>query len=127
MILDKASSGEVSRFERVLVDGCGVGTYVKALQAHSDEVCGIDIEAEHLGIAAENVPEAHFQLAACEALPYPTDYFDMVLSHEVLEHVQDDRAAAREIVRVLKPGGRAAIFVPNRWYPFETHGHYSAR
>ncbi len=28
------------------------------------------------------------------------------------------------MVRVLKPGGRIVIFVPNRWYPFETHGHY---
>ena len=47
-----------------------------------------------------------------------------MLSHEVLEHVQDDRLAAAEIARVLKPGGRAVIFVPNRLYPFETHGHY---
>ncbi len=124
MILDKASSGQSERFASVLVDGCGVGMYAKALQAHSDEVCGIDIEAEHLGIALENVPDAHFQLAACEYLPYPTDYFDLVLSHEVLEHVEDDRLAAGEIVRVLKLGGRAVIFVPNRWYPFETHGHY---
>jgi SAM-dependent methyltransferase len=38
--------------------------------------------------------------------------------------VQDDRASVREMVRVLKPGGRILIFVPNRWYPFETHGHY---
>jgi SAM-dependent methyltransferase len=47
-----------------------------------------------------------------------------VVSNEVIEHVADDRAAAAEIVRVLKPGGRAVIFAPNRWYPFETHGHY---
>jgi SAM-dependent methyltransferase len=38
--------------------------------------------------------------------------------------VQDDRAATAEIARVLRPGGRAVIFCPNRWYPFETHGHY---
>jgi SAM-dependent methyltransferase len=29
-----------------------------------------------------------------------------------------------EMIRILKPGGRAVIFCPNRWYPFETHGHY---
>ena len=34
------------------------------------------------------------------------------------------RAAAAEMARVLKPGGRAIIFAPNRLYPFETHGHY---
>lgn len=109
---------------RVLVDGCGVGMYVKALLPFAQEVAGIDIEWEHLEIAAGNVPEAQLDLAACEALPYPQNRFDLVLSHEVLEHVNDDRQAAAEMVRVLRPGGRAVIFVPNRLYPFETHGHY---
>ena len=109
---------------RVLVDGCGVGMYAKALLPFAQEVAGIDIEWEHLEIAAGNVPEAQFDLAACEALPYPQDSFDLVLSHEVLEHVSDDRQAVAEMVRVLRPGGRAVIFVPNRLYPFETHGHY---
>jgi SAM-dependent methyltransferase len=59
-----------------------------------------------------------------EALPFQNGSFDLVLSHEVLEHVQDDRQAALEMVRVLRSGGRAVIFVPNRGYPFETHGMY---
>jgi SAM-dependent methyltransferase len=109
---------------RVLVDGCGVGMYIKALLPFAQEIAGIDIEWEHLEIAVKNVPEAQLELAACEALPYPAGSFDLVLSHEVLEHVNDDRAAAAEMVRVLTPGGRAVIFVPNRLYPFETHGHY---
>jgi SAM-dependent methyltransferase len=62
--------------------------------------------------------------AAGELLPFPAEAFDLVLSHEVLEHVQDDRAAVREMVRVLCPAGRLVIFVPNRGYPFETHGVY---
>ena len=109
---------------RILVDGCGVGMYVKALQPFADEIHGIDIEPEHLERASEVIPEAYLQLAACERLPYPDAYFDLVLSHEVLEHVQDDGLAAAELVRVLRPGGRGVIFVPNRLYPFETHGHY---
>ena len=50
--------------------------------------------------------------------------FSAVLSHEVLEHVEDDRAAVEEMVRALQPGGRLVVFVPNRGYPFETHGIY---
>ncbi len=109
---------------RVLVDGCGVGMYVQALQAHAQEVHGVDIEGTYLEQALENAPDAHLVLGRGEALPYDDGVFDLVLSHEVLEHVADDRAAAGEMVRVLRPGGRAAIFVPNRLYPFETHGIY---
>jgi len=45
-----------------------------------------------------------------------------VLSHEVLEHTMDDRASVADMVRVVRPLGRIVIFVPNRLYPFETHG-----
>jgi SAM-dependent methyltransferase len=115
--------------ERILVDGCGVGMYVRALRPYAQQVAGIDIEMEHLAIARANAADANAADAAiaqalCERLPYADDTFDLVLSHEVLEHVTDDRLAAAEMVRVLKPGGRAVIFVPNRLYPFETHGHY---
>ena len=69
------------------------------------------------GIAPSNILNA-----AGESLPLPSGKFDLILSHEVLEHVRDDVQAVQEMVRVLKKGGRAAIFVPNRGYPFETHG-----
>ena len=62
--------------------------------------------------------------SAGEALPFTDENFNLVLSHEVLEHVADDRRCLEEIVRVLKPGGRLVLFVPNRGYPFETHGIY---
>lgn len=109
---------------RALVNGCGVGLYLRALQNSVPEVHGMDIEGEHLRAAARNVPDAPLNLSQGEQLPYPDGSFDLILSHEVLEHVEDDRRAASEIARVLRVGGRAAIFVPNRLYPFETHGHY---
>ncbi len=65
-----------------------------------------------------------FLCAAGEALPFPEAFFSLILSHEVLEHVQDDRASVKEMLRTLQPGGRMALFVPNRGYPFETHGIY---
>jgi SAM-dependent methyltransferase len=98
--------------------------YVKALLPYADAIYAIDVEGDYILAAAANVPEAEIQLAVCERLPYPNNVFDLVLSHEVLEHVQNDRAAAAELVRVLRPGGRAVVFAPNRLYPFETHGHY---
>ncbi|MEP7356855.1 MAG: class I SAM-dependent methyltransferase, partial [Anaerolineales bacterium] len=61
---------------------------------------------------------------AGEALPEPAGAFDLILSNEVIEHVQDDRAAVAEMVRALRPGGRLVLFCPNRWYPVEQHGIY---
>jgi SAM-dependent methyltransferase len=62
--------------------------------------------------------------AAGEQLPFSPSSFDAILSHEVLEHVSDDRVCVEEMLRVLKPGGVILLFVPNLGYPFETHGIY---
>ncbi len=108
---------------RVLDAGCGVGMYTsKFIERYTLHVEGIEYEFARALEAQTTTP--HAVVAANEHLPYPTGYFDTILSHETLEHVADDRASALELVRVLKPGGRLAIFVPNRWYFFETHGHY---
>ena len=108
---------------RILEAGGGVGMYATQFRRrYTATVELFDIELERVRSAQAEVP--HSIIAAAEQLPYPADYFDTILSHEVLEHVDDDRAATREMARVLKPGGRMVIFVPNRGYPFETHGHY---
>ncbi|MEP7290602.1 MAG: class I SAM-dependent methyltransferase [Chloroflexota bacterium] len=108
---------------RVLDAGCGVGMYTRKFhERYTPHVEGIEYEFERALQAQAHTP--HAVNAANEYLPYQTGYFDTVLSHETLEHVGDDQASARELVRVLKPGGRLVIFVPNRWYFFETHGHY---
>ncbi len=107
----------------VLVDGCGVGSYAAQIgRRFNAHVEAMDVEPERVAAAQRQTPRA--LIAAAEHLPYPANTFDMVLSNEVLEHVQDDRAAAREMVRVTKPSGVIIVFCPNRWYPFETHGHY---
>jgi len=107
----------------LLESGGGVGMYASQFRRrYTDNVEMFDIEPERVKTAQQDVPNA--VVAAAENIPYPSNHFDTILSHEVLEHVGDDHAAAKEMVRVLKPGGRVVIFVPNRWYPFETHGHY---
>jgi SAM-dependent methyltransferase len=108
---------------RVLDHGGGNGMYASQIRRrYTPHVEVFDIELARAQEAQSEAP--HAVVAAAEALPYPTNYFDALISNEVLEHVADDRVAAGEIVRILKPGGRGVIFVPNRWYPVETHGHY---
>lgn len=105
-----------------LIDGAGLGAYAAHLLEDSPHVFAFDIEHDRAVSAHQRVPNVH--VGASEHKPYPANTFDLILSHEVLEHVQNDRAAVEEMARVLRPGGRAVIFCPNRWYPFETHGHY---
>jgi SAM-dependent methyltransferase len=118
-----AAAGDLAR-GRILDNGCGVGEYLNRLAAPANASHGVEVEAERALEAARRAPRAAVLRAQGESLPYASSVFDLVLSHEVLEHVDDDRAAAAEILRVLRPGGRLVLFVPNRGYPFETHGVY---
>lgn len=106
----------------VLEDGCGLGMYMQHMSQHGGRVFGLDYELDRAKEANERNPLT--LCAAGEHLPFPTGKFDLILSNEVIEHVQDDRKTVAEMVRALKPGGRLALFCPNRGYPYETHGIY---
>ena len=126
---------------RAILDvGCGLGMYVRAFRRFSQDVHGVDLDEEKIEQAGQELPNLCVALA--ENLPYPDGSFDVVLSHEVVEHVADDRQAIAEAVRLLRSpgsaesaeslqgqqGGRLVIFAPNRLYPFETHGvHWRGR
>ena len=105
---------------RVLENGCGVGMYVEKMTELGADVIGLEYDFDRARDAKVN--SDNIINAAGESLPVPTSTFDLILSHEVIEHVQDDRAAIAEMIRVLKVGGRVVIFCPNRGYPVETHG-----
>ncbi len=107
---------------RVLDVGCGLGMYTSAFLRYTPHVFGVEIEADRVREARVRAKGVARSIG--ETLPFATDTFDVVFSHEVLEHVADDRLCAREMVRVTRPGGRIVIFVPNRAYFFETHGIY---
>jgi SAM-dependent methyltransferase len=114
----------------ILDVGCGLGMYVRAFHRFSQQVYGVDVDPAKVAAASRAQPNLCVALA--ENLPYPREQFDVVLSHEVIEHVTDDRQAIADAVRVLcspgqadaERGGRLVVFAPNRLYPFETHGVY---
>lgn len=125
--------GQERRFEAVLrwvnpdgrwvLDvGCGVGMYTAAFGRRSPHVVGVEFERDRARQARQEHPRVG--QAQAEHLCFASGSFDIVFSHEVLEHVSDDRASTAEMVRVTRRGGRIVVFVPNRLYPFETHGIY---
>ena len=50
-----------------------------------------------------------------EPLPYEDERFDIIVSRYVFEHIADPEWAARELLRVLKPGGWICAMTPNKW------------
>jgi SAM-dependent methyltransferase len=106
----------------VLDVGCGIGAYVVKMTPLSRVVFGVDLDEDKIRQAHRTLP--HVAVSTAESLPFPEASFDVVLQHEIVEHVGDDRLAVQDACRVLKPGGRLVIFAPNRLYPFETHGAY---
>jgi SAM-dependent methyltransferase len=97
----------------------GLGTGYTTYRVFGDRptVC-IDIDTGNLRLYRDrlgSVPGAHPPLcvaAAATALPFKSGVFGSILVSEVLEHVEDDDAAAGEIARVLAPHGRAVVTVP---------------
>jgi SAM-dependent methyltransferase len=119
MIIDAAEGRITGKF---LENGCGIGLYLEHFLPLGSSPVGLEYDYER---AVEAKEKADLILGgASEHLPFPSHYFDLILSNEVIEHVEDDQQSVREMVRTLAPGGRLIIFCPNRWYPFETHGIY---
>ena len=96
---------------RVLVAGCGVGMYAAQIRRrYTPQVEAFDIEYERVQMARNAIPNA--LVSAGEALPYAASSFDVVLSHEVIEHVTDDRRSLQEMLRVTKARRADSAFLP---------------
>src|SRR5262249_37794117 len=81
-------------------------------------VVGVDfgasqIERARSSAAAARAENATFQTADCYSLPFPDRAFDRAFSHALFEHLADPLCAARELCRVLKPGGVAGVCSPD--------------
>jgi ubiquinone/menaquinone biosynthesis C-methylase UbiE len=104
--------------QSVLDVGCGTGTLAiaaKRLVGPTGTVCGIDASPEMIARANRKArktgAEIVFENGLAEALPFPNAHFDVVLSTVMLHHLplKTRQLCAREIRRVLKPGGRVLV------------------
>ena len=104
--------------------GCGAGATITRLANRFQKTLGVDIfdysadfESQKKKNAAKNCSFRQFDLEK-ESLE---EQFDRLISFEVIEHLQSEDSVSG-YSSVLKPGGMAAITVPNKWWIFETHG-----
>jgi glycosyltransferase involved in cell wall biosynthesis/ubiquinone/menaquinone biosynthesis C-methylase UbiE len=110
---------ELEDGQRVLDCGCGMGVYLMMLgKLRRLKLIGLDGSFERLQWARREQVPAELTRTDITRLPFADNSFDRVLMSEVLEHIGDDRKAASEVLRVLKPGGILALSVPHADYPF---------
>jgi SAM-dependent methyltransferase len=109
--------------ERLLDAGCGDGRYLGVLARAPEppqQVVATDISERILATAAatgrRDAPglPVEFLRANMEQLPFADSHFDLVFSSQVIEHLLDPAAGARELARVLRPGGRLVLSTDNR-------------
>ena len=109
---------------KLLEIGCSVGQFTFPLAKLGYQICGMDLSPNSVEVAkqraaAHGVTGATFVAGEAESLNLFADgIFDGVVSFSTLRYVGRLPRALSEIHRVLKPGGRAVIDVPNRWCPW---------
>ena len=101
--------------EQVLEIGGGMGTDLAQFARNGANVTDVDLSGGHLQIAQENFRlrglAGTFVHHDAEALPFERDTFDLVYSNGVIHHTPNTKRTVAEILRVLKPGGRAIVMV----------------
>lgn len=97
---------EISLEDKQVLDvGCGRGYAGDAVREHGGEYTGLDFVCSRTGF--------RFAIGDARALPFPDHVFDVVFSIDVCEHFLEPDHAAREVYRVLKPGGILFLSAPN--------------
>jgi len=103
--------GESRAGERRILDvGCGTGTMLGHLASYG-KAEGVDIDEEAVGYCHER-GLLDVRLGEATDLPFDDGTFDLVTALDVVEHLDDDVAALREMRRVLRPGGQLLMTVP---------------
>jgi SAM-dependent methyltransferase len=102
--------------ERLLDVACGAGGFMQRAAGLGLDVVGLDVSPTAIELAGARLPGAELHVGEAERLPFPDSSFDLVTCLGSLEHFPRPDAGAAEMRRVLAPGGRALVFVPNLFF-----------
>ena len=103
--------------------GCGNGATLSLLNQEFKQCLGTDINNDHeaeFNAFNKGAANTSFRVLNIEK-ELPQQQFDRLISFEVIEHLLDEKSVSN-YAKCLKPGGVAAISVPNKWWIFEIHG-----
>jgi len=112
---------------KVLDYGCGIGLSLYYLSKFYKDITGIDVDPQNIQIAKKQFRKinckAKLRLYDGKKLPYPDNTFDLIISMEVWEHVENPDLMLAEIKRVLKSDGILHVTTANKLWPIEPHYH----
>jgi SAM-dependent methyltransferase len=108
-LYDTIAAFGLRRGATILDVGCGTGIAGAPFAANGFPLTGVDTSEAMLAKAKEHYPNASFVEGSAEALPFPNERFDVVISAQVY-HLLDRARALAEAHRVLRPGGTIAIW-----------------
>jgi SAM-dependent methyltransferase len=126
----KELGSEMKAHSLVLDFGCGEGWTVYQLRRQGINAFGVDIVncynnvqklCKDEGIIKTDQEIFYTMDVNNYTIPFDNDTFDVVISDQVFEHVQNYPQAIAEIQRVLKPGGSSLNVIPSRYHPIEGH------
>jgi len=101
--------------DQTLLDvACGEGVLVRHAEARGIRAVGLDVAWQAARLARQR--SNHILVGAGESLPFSDSSFDFVTNLGSLEHFLDPLQGVHEMRRVLKPGGRVAVLLPNSYY-----------
>lgn len=115
-------AARLSRGKRVIDLGCGNGYGAAEIARSAESVAAVDVSAETIEEAARLYQRAnlHFQAASLEQLPFADASFQLGVSFEVIEHIENYRQMLAEARRVITENGQLIISTPNKLYYAES-------
>lgn len=114
LLLRKLRIDRMSK-KKILDIGCGTGKLIKSLKlTKRNEVHGIDISREFLKTSKKRgITTLYYDIDKRGNLPYPMNFFDMILMMDLIEHVFYIKSLFKKSYKVLKPKGRIIATMPN--------------
>jgi len=114
--------------EKVLDIACGTGygSHLLKNEGSATIIYGMDIEYGAIDYANRTYssPHLNFLEGSITDIPFRDNLFDVVVSFETIEHVENETAQLTEISRVLKPGGLYILSTPNDWGADDKSPHH---
>ncbi len=118
-------AGEFGKDKTIMDYGCGPGYGSEILSRYAKKVVGVDIRTKAINYSRRTYQQSNlsFQvISPSKPLPFKDDYFDVIISSHVIEHIPNVHKYLGELKRILKINGKLIISTPNKKFrllPFQ--------